>query len=71
MIEDSQANGFVEIPDDVITGTYYVRAYTKYMRNAGPESLPVLVSELLIRNARIFIGFRYNGVSGNGRSSGC
>lgn len=38
LIEDSQANGFVEIPDDVITGTYYVRAYTKYMRNAGPES---------------------------------
>ncbi len=29
------SNGCLEIPPDIITGVYFVRAYTKYMRNAG------------------------------------
>src|SRR5258706_8187525 len=37
-IENLSTNGCVTIPEETITGVYYVRAYTKYMRNFGPES---------------------------------
>jgi len=36
LIENSFASGSVAIPGDIITGTYYLRAYTRFMRNAGP-----------------------------------
>jgi len=32
------ARGCLMIPEEVITGIYYLRAYTKYMRNAGPDA---------------------------------
>jgi len=32
----SGANGFVEIPNNIQTGNYYLRAYTKWMRNFSP-----------------------------------
>jgi len=32
------ANGCLNIPKDNITGTFYLRVYTKYMRNLGPAS---------------------------------
>ncbi len=32
---DYASNGCLEIPSDIITGVYFIRAYTKYMRNAG------------------------------------
>jgi hypothetical protein len=38
LIENSCASGSVAIPVDIITGTYYLRAYTRFMRNAGPSS---------------------------------
>ena len=30
--------GCITIPPDIITGTYYLRAYTRFMRNRGPEA---------------------------------
>ncbi|MGB3077873.1 MAG: hypothetical protein WBB31_02250 [Saprospiraceae bacterium] len=33
---NKEASGCLEIPEDIVTGVYYVRAYTKYMRNFGP-----------------------------------
>ena len=32
------AEGDLSVPKDIITGIYYLRAYTKYKRNAGPEA---------------------------------
>jgi len=37
-INKSFSNGCLLIPEEILTGVYYIRAYTKYMRNAGPES---------------------------------
>lgn len=38
VIEDFSSNGYLSIPDDITTGNYYLRAYTKIMRNEGPSS---------------------------------
>jgi len=35
-IDNGVSSGCLSIPDEVVTGYYYVRAYTKYMRNVGP-----------------------------------
>ncbi len=32
-----EGSGCLTIPDDLITGVYYIKAYTKYMRNFGPS----------------------------------
>ena len=32
----SGASGFIIIPEEVVSGNYYVRAYTRWMRNYGP-----------------------------------
>ena len=32
------ASGSLAIPKDILTGIYYLRAYTKYMRNVGPDA---------------------------------
>lgn len=34
---NSAADGCLAIPKDIITGVYYLKAYTKYMRNTGPQ----------------------------------
>jgi hypothetical protein len=38
LISELSAKGCVNIPGDILTGTYYLRAYTKQMRNLGPAS---------------------------------
>ena len=35
---NNAAEGCLAIPKDIISGVYYLRAYTKYMRNLGPEA---------------------------------
>jgi hypothetical protein len=37
-INNIVASGFIAIPGEITTGLYYVRAYTKFMRNNGPGS---------------------------------
>src|SRR4030042_6841148 len=36
IFEDSYTSGYLNISNDIITGTYYLRAYTRVMRNNGP-----------------------------------
>ncbi len=38
LVYQYSATGSLDIPADLLTGTYYIRAYTKLMRNYGPES---------------------------------
>jgi hypothetical protein len=38
LINQSSTTGCIDIPGNLLTGTYYIRAYTKMMRNYGPES---------------------------------
>lgn len=37
-IEDGRAEGTVHIPSESLTGSYFLKCYTRWMRNAGPES---------------------------------
>ncbi|MDO9512111.1 MAG: hypothetical protein Q7J34_10155 [Bacteroidales bacterium] len=37
-IHEYKAEGCLTIPLDIVSGNYYLRAYTKYMRNHGPAS---------------------------------
>lgn len=32
------ASGYIKIPNNIYSGNYYIRAYTKFMRNNGPSS---------------------------------
>jgi hypothetical protein len=36
LIKHSSAIGYLTIPGDITTGIYYLKAYTKFMRNEGP-----------------------------------
>ncbi len=38
LINDCFVSGQLDIPDYILTGTYYLRAYTKGMRNDGPSA---------------------------------
>jgi hypothetical protein len=38
LIIQSSVGGCIEIPGNILTGNYYIRAYTKLMRNYGPVS---------------------------------
>lgn len=38
LIIDNATQGCLAIPEEAVTGYYYLRAYTKYMRNAGPDA---------------------------------
>lgn len=35
-LENSKSNGCLEIPADIVSGFYYLKAYTRLMRNEGP-----------------------------------
>ncbi len=37
-IDNNGADGVIDIPEDLATGYYVLRAYTNYQRNEGPES---------------------------------
>lgn len=38
IIENSKCSGTISIPNNLNSGNYYIRAYTKFMRNNGPSS---------------------------------
>jgi hypothetical protein len=38
-IQNSFTDGIIHIPDEIISGNYFIRTYTKYQRNLVPESL--------------------------------
>ncbi len=35
--EDGAHQGYITLPEDIPEGNYFIRAYTHFMRNAGPE----------------------------------
>lgn len=37
IIDDGEGTGSLSIPEEVSSGTYYLKAYTRWMRNCGPE----------------------------------
>lgn len=37
LLKDAKYSGKIRIPNDLLTGNYYIRAYTKYIRNWNPE----------------------------------
>ncbi|MFO7671353.1 MAG: hypothetical protein R6W31_16965 [Bacteroidales bacterium] len=37
LLDDNGATGTIEIPEGLSSGTYYLKAYTRWMRNCGPE----------------------------------
>ncbi len=37
LIDSSGAMGTINIPEGLSSGTYYLKAYTRWMRNCGPE----------------------------------
>jgi hypothetical protein len=50
-ISKGRSNGLIEIPSDILTGNYYIRAYTQYMRNFERESF--YTTELTIINPEL------------------
>jgi len=47
LVEESHASGFISLPGDLITGTYFLRAYTRYMRNYGPSSYDYIAFKVI------------------------
>jgi len=47
LIQDGRASGKIKIPGDLPSGVYYLRAYTKWMRNYSPYSYSYLPLRIL------------------------
>jgi hypothetical protein len=50
MISEGKSQGCLRIPNDIITGVYYFRAYTKLMRNEGPSAYEYLRLKIINPN---------------------
>lgn len=46
-LEKSFFEGQIDIPMDVLSGYYYLRAYTKWMRNGSPEDYEYLLMKII------------------------
>lgn len=46
-INKSFFEGEIKIPDDVISGNYYLRAYTKWMRNGSPKDYEYVLLKII------------------------
>lgn len=44
---NSICSGCISIPKDINTGMYYIRAYTKYMRNDGPKAYSYVLLKIV------------------------
>ncbi len=47
LLSNSCASGNLTIPKELITGIYYLRAYTKFMRNFGPASFSYVLVKIV------------------------
>lgn len=54
-IEDGKVTGCIKIPDNQITGNYYLRTYTKYLRNYPSELFPTKVVSIINPNKPQYI----------------
>ncbi len=60
--EDNVHQGHISLPDDLPEGNYFIRAYTHFMRNAGPEyfaSKNIYVGNPQAANLQIDAAFTY------------
>jgi hypothetical protein len=56
-IEKGKGSGCLTVPGDVLSGGYYLRAYTRYMRNVGPAAYPCVGVKLInTTNSNILTG---------------
>ncbi|MBN1651212.1 MAG: hypothetical protein JW857_07780 [Bacteroidales bacterium] len=46
-IANKRSSGRLEIPQDILSGVYYIKAYTKYMRNFGAKSFAYLPIKII------------------------
>ncbi len=49
-LENGNANGCLTIPKDILSGNYYLRVYTKYMRNEGALAFPTVPVKIVNPN---------------------
>ena len=47
IIENNLSSGNLLIPADISSGIYYLRAYTRYMRNQGPSSFSYTIIKIV------------------------
>lgn len=63
-ISGQKANGSIHIPTDIPTGTYFVKAYTKWMRNFSPDSYAYVPIKLINLSSNT-LGAKKNGKNGS------
>jgi hypothetical protein len=65
-ITDNIASGSIQIPDDISSGNYYLRVYTKWMRNFSPYSYTYIPLKIMNPLSKAIVA----GPEINGNSSG-
>lgn len=55
-LDSSLVGGLIAVPRDIPSGTYYLKAYTRWMRNLGPRSYTYLSIELVNPYVRTVLG---------------
>jgi hypothetical protein len=46
-MDQAGASGLIEVPADIPSGTYFLKGYTRWMRNTGPSSYQFLSVEII------------------------
>jgi hypothetical protein len=46
-LNNSKTSGSLNIPENLLTGNYFLRAYTRYMRNYGPTSFAYVLVRII------------------------
>ena len=47
IVENSSAQGCLTIPEDAVTGHYYLKSYTRWMRNSGPGAYNYILLKVI------------------------
>ncbi len=65
-IDNSKCSGTISIPNNLNSGNYYIRAYTKFMRNNGPSSYDYQYIKIINPyNKDILNGFNHSNETNN------
>jgi len=46
-VENSSGQGCLQIPEETITGIYYLKSYTRFMRNGNPDSYHFIMLKII------------------------
>ncbi len=60
IIQNRVSSGNLNIPKDIITGNYFLRAYTKYMRNFSPYSYSYIPLKIINPNSKEVLSSNYD-----------